>query len=97
MFTQLNLLLKSLQPEEIILGGDFNCILDPLLDQQRMNKRASQLNKKDQIALRALINNHKLIDVWRRDHPDSNHWTYGLGNGPKTSRLDRFYVSETIS
>lgn len=96
MFHELNLLLETLQPQALILGGDFNCILDPILDQQKKTKNTSQLNEQDQMALRVVINNYNLIDVWRRDHPDSNQCTYGPGNGPKISRLDRFYVSESI-
>ncbi len=48
------------------------------LRQQQLLNRASQLNEQDQMALKTLINNQKQIDVWRRDHPDSNHCWHSI-------------------
>jgi exonuclease III len=97
MFNEINSLLDDLQIEAVILAGDLNCFLDPILDQQKITKNTTRINEPDQMALRSLLIKHNLIDSWRRDHPESNQCTYGLGQGPEISRLDRFYVSESIA
>lgn len=96
LFNQLDNLLEEIKPDNIILGGDFNCVIDPILDLQKEAKSPNNLNEQDQMALRALINRHNLTDIWRKHHPESLQCTYGLGKGPKTSRLDKFYISSSI-
>ena len=40
---------------------------------------------------------HNLVDIWRDQHPDSFRCSYGKAFSFKTSRLDRFYVSQSIA
>lgn len=81
--------------KNFILGGDFNCTLDPDLDHQIANPSRPR-NNLDQRKLRELLIRHDLVDIWRLHHPTSHQATYGSNHNLKISRLDRFYVSSSI-
>lgn len=76
---------------KIILGGDFNCVIDKNLD------RSNPLSKEDLSTkhLKTLINKFYLEDTWRNHHPDDKEYTFysNIGSG---SRLDKFYTSKNI-
>jgi exonuclease III len=75
----------------IIIGGDFNCTLKPGVDRSSGHER----NTRYVAALRQMINHHRLIDVWRRKHPNQTGYTHLYHRGEYTaSRLDRFYMSD---
>uniref|UniRef100_A0A8C9XSY8 exodeoxyribonuclease III n=1 Tax=Sander lucioperca TaxID=283035 RepID=A0A8C9XSY8_SANLU len=53
--------ISNMSNTNIILGGDFNCVLDPVLDRQH-----SQINtSRSSIALNNLIQSYNLVDIWR--------------------------------
>lgn len=75
----------------ILLGGDFNCILNPL-DQMLQSRSSSDSSTID---LRRLVQVHRLHDTYRV-HPDTSEtqtFTNFPGNDRNARRLDRFYVS----
>lgn len=68
----------------VILGGDFNCVLEDRDQQPTANKC---------LELQTLVRELKLVDVWRHLHPHDDSFTFYHATG--ASRLDRIYVSGT--
>ena len=84
----------------VVLGGDFNCVLD-VLDQRGGSAAGegaavSQGRRAGAAELRALLEDWQLLDVWREQHPaaaDITRWDRASGTG---ARLDRVYVSSAM-
>ena len=77
---------------ENIMGGDYNCTLNPDID--RMNC-IGENNDLGQIDLYRLIKAHELEDVWRRTYPNNKEYTwYGPG---KASRIDYWLTSKSLN
>ena len=76
--------------EEILIGGDFNCVLDSIKD--RRNCTSSR--DLGQIDLNYLMTNYDLEDVWRRRFPD--RFQFSWNRGDKYSRIDYWLVSKSL-
>ena len=70
-FAKLHTLLSSLNEDPIILGGDFNCTLNPELDRQDCVESERQSVR----SLSNIINKYKLIDSWRDYHGNDRNYT----------------------
>jgi len=78
--------------EYIIGGGDWNLTKD-LIDRSGGN----HVPWTDQISLLEKINEqHDLIDIWRVRNPEKIRFTWRRRNPIIQSRIDRFYVSDTL-
>ena len=87
---------ESLSDGVIIVGGDFNCTLDPELDHLGM---PTERRPKISLALNNFINKLSLYDVWRRRNPDEKKYTWYRANpssqhGVSKARLDRFFFPQ---
>ena len=51
--------------------------------------------KEDKKAIKELIGNHNLIDIWREIHPDKNKFTRRKFNTAQ-GRLDYFIISQNL-
>ena len=80
--------------DNIILGGDLNCPLDPLLD-----KKAEQVQKESQLFLVLKISkvNLDLVDIWRSKNPDVKKFTWSQKSPPVFCRLDYWLISNNLS
>lgn len=83
----------------LIVAGDFNCVLNSNLD--RIGNLTNYSDKSIH-ALRSLISNFKLIDTFRKLNPLSKSYTWHRISldpsvPPLASRLDRIYVSKNIA
>lgn len=81
--------------ENLIIGGDFNTILDPTLD-----KRGGRLEPTSQymLDLREVIDDFDLVDIWRHKHPMTRMFTYQTSNRQNvSSRIDFWLVSTFLS
>lgn len=56
----------------IILGGDFNCTLNPLLDRLKSTERHPEISEK----LRSIIGRCQLHDCWRHFNPTKGGYTF---------------------
>lgn len=74
------------QYKTLILGGDFNCVLNPK-DQKGVFQSAP--------TLRQLVTDLKLTDAWEHIKPNEVVFTYYRGES--ASRLDRIYVDKDSS
>ena len=83
--------LEKLEYDNIIIGGDFNCILDPELDKVGGNPNR---NKNARFMLCTLMEETDFVDIWRVKNPDLYQFTYRCTHPERiTSRLDYFLVS----
>ena len=79
-----------LSPSRIV-AGDFNCV-DNSLDRLRVYNDSLP----DKSTFRRFLSDCSLIDVWRKQHPRGNSFTWTSANFSQASRLDRFLVSRLL-
>ena len=77
---------------DIVLGGDFNMVLDPILDRIGSIRPGTG----GAPALRRLMADHDLVDPFRRLHPDARVATWLPDRATSGARLDRFYISAPL-
>ncbi len=82
----------------LIVGGDFNCTINPCLDRFRTSfERRIKVAQ----ALQNLMSELNVSDVWRRQNPTKCEYTW-LRNSPckdssmSMARLDRIYLPNDI-
>lgn len=92
LFQSLNSVLGD-SPQNIIVSGDFNCVLDPLLDRR---STAAPGNDASVAALRGLLNSYGVTDCFRFLHPDVAEYKWTSPTGIYSSRLDRIYCSKGL-
>lgn len=81
-------LLEGQSDMHFLLGGDWNCVENPVRDTSKPNGRD------DGVEMRQLATTHSLTDVYRRLHPSaSTMFTNGMATDCAQRRLDRIYVS----
>lgn len=78
----------------IIVGGDFNCILNRTQD--RLPKDVGPKLKKS-ITLQGMIEELGLVDIWRSLHPRERDFTYMSPVHGTYSRIDFFAISKKDS
>lgn len=81
--------------EQIIIGGDWNCVLDPYFDQMT-DLTIRGANKVENC--QAFINTFGLVDTHTQLHPDSMIFTNEaiVATGTIRRRLDRIYISPEL-
>jgi exonuclease III len=77
----------------IIIGGDFNLIMDKELDS--MNYK-NMNNPKAREELLSLMDGLNLVDVFRINNPELKRFTWRRKNPIKQARLDFFLMSESL-
>ncbi|KAM5151827.1 otoancorin [Mantella aurantiaca] len=75
----------------IIIGGDWNCVLDPSRDSSG-GKSSISLTKLQRLS--RFLSRAGLVDVWRILHPNERDFTYFSPVHTTYNRLDRLYVSQ---
>ncbi len=78
------------QDDILVLGGDFNCTIEPHLDRRGKEPRVDSA-----VALREIVTDYDLVATWRVKHPGRTGFTQ-IKTGPdrvSTARLDRIYIS----
>ena len=90
-FLELEKVIKQFEQETLIMGGDFNTIIDNIKDKK--NGRVDT-NIKNRQHINTLIENY---DFWRIFNSDSNHFTWHSNHKPPIfCRLDYFLTSSNI-
>ena len=95
--SQLNTINKTIMENNentFIIGGDFNTIVNPLLDKKNGNLNAHKQGSK---RLNEILNQNELIDVWRIKNPDTKMFTWHSNtNPPVFCRLDYLFISNNL-
>ena len=82
--------IESLTNDNGIIGGDFNIVLNILIDKK---SGTMNTNKKSQILINNWMEETELVDIWRFQHLDSRKYTWCRRNpSPVFCRLDFFLV-----
>ena len=92
---KLRSLLENKQDKNIILGGDFNTVLNPEIDK----KGGSQYNTPLRYThnLETFMNDYELCDIWRVRNPNAKKFTWRRRNPLIQCRLDFWLVSEFLT
>lgn len=80
--------------EKVIMGGDFNCPLNPAYD-----KKGGNLNQRKSVVecIDCLQNELDLVDIWRIKDPNTKSYTWSQ-NSPKIfCRLDYWLISNNLN
>ena len=80
-----------LSPDNLLLGGDFNCI-DSDLNHLHIKSDFSV----DMCCLSALKSAFCLVDIFRKKNPNTISFTWSSNDFSQASRLDRFYISSSL-
>ena len=86
------------QPEndEVIIGGDFNCTLDVVLDRRYEKRKNNRVPDEGTKELLDLLTDCGLEDIWRRRCPNTKRYTYFKANSLTASRIDYWLVSKSL-
>ena len=85
-------IIREMDCIHVIIGGDFNVVLDPKLDRNTemvYHKRCHQ-------TIKDFMDAENLSDVWRNEHPDKKHFTWVNRARMAWSRIDYFLVSHSL-
>jgi exonuclease III len=82
-------------PACVLLGGDFNCVVD--LEEDQVGGGSSSGRLEGSVQLQRVMLLQGLYDVWREQHPGQRQFTHTLASdGASRARLDRWLVSEGL-
>jgi len=81
------------EEENIIIGGDFNCPLNPVLD-----KKGGLLNPRKSVVatVHSLQEELDLVDIWRVKNPMGQSFTWSQNSPRIFCRLDYWLISSTL-
>lgn len=91
-FKRVNTMVKDNSLGIIVMGGDFNDALNPI-DRKLKSKRdfIKPVNN-----LKLLIQNNKLVDVWRNLQQQVCQFTWKRRNNQQASRIDMIFIEKTF-
>ena len=78
----------------LIIGGDFNCLLDLAKDKRGGN---ANLGGTGGPHLKQVLTRFSLVDIWRQQHEHALEFTWRNKTGTICCRLDKFYVSSSLA
>ena len=76
----------------VCIGGDFNVVVSNMADKEGGNNRKTQ----SQVFLNLMLDQHNLVDTWRKDNPTQRTYTWSQNNPSVKCRLDYFLVPTTM-
>ena len=93
-FDDLFHMVENVGNEDIIMGGDWNVVLNPKLDARNYNSYSNRPRSRNKIV--EMMGDLQLVDVWRHLFPDKRGYTWRRFNSVQQSRLDFFLVSDSL-
>jgi len=79
--------------DKIIVGGDYNCVLNANLDKKGGNVKVKESVVKK---INEIIDTFELVDIWRRLNPEVRRYTWRQNNPLIQCRLDYFLISDAL-
>ena len=86
--------LRDFQCDDIIIGGDFNLVLDIDMDKKR---GLAKTHTKGVKVIKDHMAELDLVDVWRLLNPDGRRYTWRRQKPEIHCRLDFFLVSQSLT
>ena len=91
-FEQINQRLNDIHSDNIIIGGDFNFVLD----HERDSNYHRQNNPRARDTFKQIVEEQGLLDAWTVLNPGKQAFTWSKTNPHKFGRLDMFFISEHL-
>ena len=79
--------------EKIVIGGDFNVVLNECIDKK--GGVTGQRSESRKIIMQ-IMENFYLVDIWRVKNPNVRKYTWRQHNPPVHCRLDYFLISDSL-
>ena len=93
-YQKIGTLLENNEAENIIIGGDFNVILNPELD--KINGIPNR-NIRCRRVIKSIMDKNELLDIWRVHHEQIKQYTWKSNHTPPIKcRLDYFLTSVSL-
>ncbi|KAJ8029880.1 hypothetical protein HOLleu_29396 [Holothuria leucospilota] len=92
-YNHINDVIGEMNDTFVIMGGDWNCVLDPLLD---CDGHLHDNNPMARNTIVSLLKNHQLSDPYRVIYTNKKAYTWGKLNPFKQARLDYFLISNEL-
>ena len=93
-FQKVFALIPDISQTNLIIGGDFNTVLDTYLDRSSMSK--VQRNTSSEF-LNTFINNANILDIWRTTNPSGRDYSFYSPVHNSYSRIDYFLVDAKLA
>lgn len=87
-------LIPDMSQTNIIIGGDFNCVLDPYLDRSSVTK---QVRNNSSAFLNTFTDNSNVSDVWRIANPAGRDYSFFSTRHNSYSRIDYFLLDAKLT
>lgn len=89
--------LDAFKTGEIILGGDFNSIINHKLDRSQNTEETSRkIAPQESSKIAEMFTHYNLIDLWRTQHPLERDYTYYSGRHQSHTRIDYILISAPV-
>ncbi len=85
--------IPNISDTNILIGGDLNLTLDPLLDKQ--SSKSPHLSNAS-ACLNTLMINSNLVDIWRLTHPTTRDYSFFSPVHKSHSRIDYFLLDAKL-
>lgn len=92
-FSNLFSRLPNMTSHHLILGGDMNCTLSPVLD--RSSPKRSSLSK-SACTIQLFLKSYGVADVWRFRNPNSRSYSFFSPVHKTYSRIDHFFLDKSL-
>ena len=93
-YEKIDEILESVDCDHIVLGGDFNFVMDAGKDSFGY-VRENNIKAREKFI--AVCNKHNITDIWRDQNPREKQYTWYAAASEKRSRLDMFFVSSHLT
>ena len=94
-FENINDILNDFDENYILIGGDFNCVLD--LNKDRKNYTSMNNRPNSRAKILDIMGKYNLVDIYRNLNPDKEMFTWRKFNQNKQARLDYFLLSNDLT
>ena len=88
-------LVNQIGNDTVILGGDWNCLLDMNIDSQNYTS-INNPRPRTRTKIIDSMNDLDLIDIFRKFYPDKKAYSWKKFNSNKRGRLDYFLISQDL-
>lgn len=79
---------------QYIIGGDFNCVINPTVDRSNSSDTSHQQTRKTIVKFMKDLN---LVEIWRQLHPDMAAFSCFSSTYKTYSHIDFFLVSSSLT
>ena len=88
-------LVNQIDNETVVIGGDWNCFLNPTIDSR--NYASNPSRPRTRAKLLNCMSDFNLVVVFRKLYPDKRAYSWRKFKSIKQSRLAYFFISEDLS